>query len=80
MEVALGQHSVYRLSFYIIFGKVLSSYSKAWRRRLYKEIITQTTNKYLQCEIEMIGFDKDHIYFIMIIPTKYTLVDVIAKL
>ena len=32
------------------------------------------------CEIEKIGFDKDHVHFVMTIPPRYAIADVMAQL
>ena len=81
MEVVQGQHSVYRLSYHIVWVC-------KYRRRVLKPGVVDYIKKLLPkllrsipgCEIEKIGFDKDHIHFVMIIPPKYSISDVVGKL
>lgn len=81
MEVVQGQHSVYRLSCHIIWVC-------KYRRRVLKPGIVDYIKKLLpkllgsptECVIEKIGFDKDHVYFVMPIPPRYAIADVIAQL
>lgn len=59
-----------------------------YRRRVLKpgvvEYIKKLMPKLLRsipgCEIEQIGFDKDHVHFVMTIPPRYAIADVIASL
>ena len=81
MEVVQGQHSVYRLSYHIVWVC-------KYRRRVLKPGVVDYIKKLLPkllrsipgCEIEKIGFDKDHVHFVMTIPPRYAIADVMAKL
>ena len=90
MEVVQGQHSVYRLSYHIVWVC-------KYRRRVLKPGVVDYIKKLLPkllrsipgCELEKICFDKDHvhfvmtippIHFVMTIPPRYAIADVMAKL
>ena len=81
MEVVQGQHSVYRLSYHIVW-------MCKYRRRVLKPGVVDYIKKLLPkllrsipgCEIEKIGFDKDHVHFVMTNPPRYAIADVMAKL
>ena len=81
MEFVQSQHSVYRLSYHVVWVC-------KYRRRVLKpgvvEYIKKLMPKLLRsisgCEIEQIGFDKDHVHFVMTIPPRYAIADVMASL
>lgn len=81
MRVVQSQHSVYRLSYHVVWVC-------KYRRRVLKpgvvEYIKKIFSKLLRsipgCELEKIGFDKDHVHFVITIPPKYAISDVMARL
>lgn len=81
MRVVQSQHSVYRLSYHVVWVC-------KYRRRVLKpgviEYIKKLFPKLLRsipgCELEKIGFDKDHMHFIITIPPKYAISDIMARL
>ncbi len=81
MEFIQSQHSVYRLSYHIVWVC-------KYRRRVLKpgvvEYMKLIMPKLLKSipgvEVEKIGFDQDHVHFVMTIPPKYAISDVIAQL
>ena len=76
-----GSCTVYRLSYHIVWVC-------KYRRRVLKPGVVDYIKKLLPkllrsipgCEIEKIGFDKDHVHFVMTIPPRYAIADVMAKL
>lgn len=74
MEVVQSQHSVYRLSYHVVWVC-------KYRRRVLKPGVVDYIKKLLPkllrsipgCEIEKIGFDKDHVHFVMTIPPRYAI-------
>lgn len=81
MEFVQSQHSVYKLSYHVV---LVCKY----RRRVLKpgvvEYIKKLMPKLLRsipgCEIEQIGFDQDYVHFVMTIPPRYAIADVMASL
>ena len=81
MRFIESSHSVYCLSYHVVWVT-------KYRRRILNpgvvSFLKQTFPKLLKSipgvEIEEIGFDKDHIHFVMIIPPKYSISDVNAQL
>jgi len=81
MEVRLSSHCAYRLQYHIVWVC-------KYRRRILKPGVRDYLHKVLLglqggmpgVEIEMIGFDGDHLHMVMIIPPKYSIADVMGKL
>jgi len=81
MEVRLGAHCVYRLQYHVVWVC-------KYRRRILKPGVREYLHKVLLgllrsipgVEIEMIGFDGDHLHMVMVIPPKYCIVEVMGKL
>ena len=81
MRFIKSQHSVYQLSYHIIW-------TCKYRRRVLKpgvvEYLQRVFPKLLRSipgvEIEQIGFDLDHVHFVMIIPPKYSICEVVGQL
>ena len=81
MECVQSQHSVYRLSYHVVWVC-------KYRRRVLKpgvvEYIKRVLPKILRsipgCEIERIGFDADHVHFVITIPPRYAVSSVIARM
>ena len=81
MKFIRSQHSVYQLSYHVIWTckyrrRVLKPGIVEYIRRLLPKLLKSTPG----VEIEQIGFDLDHVHFVMIIPPSYAVSDVIGKL
>ena len=81
MQFVESSHSVYSLSYHIVWV------TKYHRRILnpgvvdyLKSIFPKLLRSILGVVIEEISFDKDHIHFVMTIPPRYAIADVMAKL
>ena len=81
MQFVESSHSVYSLSYHIVWVT-------KYRRRILnpgvvdylKSIFPKLLRSIPGVVIEEIGFDEDHIHFVMIIPPKYSISDVVGKL
>jgi putative transposase len=81
MEYRTSGHGVYRLQYHIVWVC-------KYRRRILKPGVTQYIEKTFRgllrampgTTLETIGFDEDHVHFVMEIPPKYAIADVMAKL
>lgn len=81
MEFVQSQHSVHRLSYHVIWvckyrRRVLKSGVVARMKRIMPKLLKSIPG----CEIEKIGFDLDHVHFIITIHPKYAISDVMAQL
>ena len=81
MQFVESSHSVYSLSYHIVWVT-------KYRRRILnpgvvdylKSIFPKLLRSIPGVVIEEIGFDKDHVHFVMTIPPRYAIADVMAKL
>ena len=81
MEVRVSAHCAYRLQYHIIWVC-------KYRRRILKPGIREYLHKVLLglqrsmagVEIEMIGFDEDHLHMVVVIPPRYSISDVMGKM
>ncbi len=81
MEVRITAHSAYRLQYHVIWVC-------KYRRRVLKPGVRDYLHKVLHgllrsipgVEIEIIGFDGDHLHMVMIIPPKYSIAEVMGRL
>jgi len=81
MEVRLGAHCAYRLQYHVVWVC-------KYRRRILKPGVREYSHKVLLgllrsipgVEIEMIGFDGDHLHMVMVMPPKYSIAEVMGKL
>ena len=81
MEVIKAGHSVYRLQYHVIWVC-------KYRRKILNADVVEFMGKILVkllksmpgVKIEKIGFDEDHVHFVMIIPPKYSISSVVAQL
>ena len=72
MKTILSSHGTYRLQYHIVW---ICKY----RRKVLKPALEATLTKLLPhllrsmpgCRLETIGFDKDHLHMVMVIPPKY---------
>ena len=81
MEVRVSAHCAYRLQYHVVWVC-------KYRRRILKPGVAEYLHKVLMgllrqmpgVEIETIGFDGDHLHMVMIVPSKYSISDVMGRL
>lgn len=81
MRTLLSGHGVYRLQYHIVWVC-------KYRRKVLKPALETTLKSLLPhllrsmpgCRLETIGFDKDHLHMVMVIPPKYAVADVMGRL
>lgn len=81
MEVIKTAHSMYRLQYHVVWVC-------KYRRRILKPGVCSYIRKTLPSllrsmpgvMVETIGFDKDHVHMVMVIPPKYSIADVMGTL
>jgi putative transposase len=81
MEIIKSSHSVYQLQYHVVWVC-------KYRRRILKPVVRGYLRKVLPkllrsmpgVTIEAIGFDKDHLHMLMVIPPKYSIAQVMGKL
>ena len=81
MEVIKSAHSVYRLQYHVVWvskyrRRVLNTGLEEYLRRIMPKLLRSIPG----VEVKSIGFDKDHVHMIMVIPPKYAIADVMARL
>ena len=81
MRFIKSQHSVYQLSYHIIWTckyrrRVLKPGVIEYLRRIFPKLLRSIPG----VEMEQIGFDLDHVHFVMIIPPKYSISEVVGQL
>ena len=81
MQFVESSHSVYSLSYHIVWVTkyrllILNPGVVDYLKSIFPKLLRSIPG----VVIEEIGFDKDHIHFVMIIPPKYSISDVVAKL
>ena len=81
MRFVESSHSVYSLSYHIVWvtkyrRRILNPGVIDYLKKLFPKLIRSIPG----VEIEEIGFDKDHIHFVMVIPPKYSISDVMAQM
>ena len=81
MEVIEAGHSVYRLQYYVIWVcKYRRKILNAGVVEFMGKILVKLLKSMPGVKIEKIGFDEDHVHFVMIIPPKYSISSVVAQL
>jgi putative transposase len=81
MENRFSGHSVYRAQYHIVWAT-------KYRRRILKPGLKSYLDKMLKgmmrtmpgCEVEELNVQEDHLHMVMIIPPKYAVSDVIARM
>ena len=81
MKIILSAHGTYRLQYHIVWickyrRKVLNPALEATLRKLLPHLLRSMPG----CHLETIGFDKDHLHMVMIIPPKYSIAEVMGTL
>ena len=81
MEVIKAGHSVYRLQYHVIWVcKYRRKILNAGVVEFMGKILVKLLKSMPGVKIEKIGFDEDHVHFVMIIPPKYSISSVVAQL
>lgn len=81
MEVRTLSHSVYNLQYHVVWVC-------KYRRRILNPGVCEYLDRCLRkciksmsgVELETIGFDKDHLHMVMLIPPKYSIAEVMGQL
>ena len=81
MKTRITAHSSYRLEYHVVWVC-------KYRRRILKPGVKEYTEKLLQglirnmpgVQIDVIGFDGDHLHMVMEIPPRYSISSVMGKL
>jgi putative transposase len=81
VKTILSAHGTYRLQYRIVWVC-------KYRRKVLKPALEETLRKLLPhllrsmpgCRLETIGFDKDHLHMVMVIPPKYAVAEVMGTL
>ncbi|MBP3686767.1 MAG: IS200/IS605 family transposase [Alphaproteobacteria bacterium] len=81
MRFVESSHETYSLSYHIVWvtkyrRRILNPGVVDYLRKLFSKLIRSIPG----VEIEEIGFDKDYIHFVMEIPPKYSISDVMAQM
>ena len=81
MEVIKAGHSVYRLQYHVIWVcKYRRKILNAGVVEFMGKILVKLLKSMPGVKIEKIGFDEDHVHFVMIIPPKYSISSFVAQL
>lgn len=81
MELRKQSHSVYQLEYHVIWTskyrrRVLKPGMQAYLQRVFPKLLRSMPG----VEIETIGFEADHVHMLMVIPPKYSISEVMARL
>ncbi len=81
MEVIKSAHSVYCLQYHVVW---VCKYRRRILNPGVSEYITRILPKLLRgmpgVTLETIGFDRDHLHMVMVIPPKYSIASVMGRL
>ena len=81
MEVKQSEHGVYTLSYHVVWvtkyrRKILNPGMVEYLRRILPQLVRSMPG----VELEQMGFDEDHANFVIGIPPKYAIADVMGEL
>jgi putative transposase len=81
MEYIKSAHSIYRLQYHVVWvckyrRRILNPGVSTYLRRVLPELSQNIPG----VTIETIGFDGDHVHMVMVIPPKFSIAAVMAKL
>ena len=81
MEVKRSGHGVYTLSYHVVWvtkyrRKILNPGIVEYLRRILPQLVRSMPG----VELEQMGFDEDHAHFVIGIPPKYAIADVMGEL
>ena len=81
MEVTLSGHGAYRLSYHVVWVT-------KYRRKIlnpgiiecFRSLMPKLARSMSGVIVEQMGFDRDHVHFLMVVPPKYAVADIIGEL
>lgn len=81
MEVTTTAHSAYRLEYHVVWvtkyrRRILNPGVSAYLRKLLPKLLRSMPGVILQT----IGFDRDHLHMVLVIPPKYSIASVMGQL
>ena len=81
MEVKKSGHGVYRLEYHVVWvskyrRKVLNPGVEGYVRKMMPKLLRSMPG----VEVKKMGFDKDHVHLIMVIPPRESIADVMGSL
>ena len=81
MEVIKSAHSVYYLQYHVVWvckyrRRILNPGVCGYIERILPKLLRSTPG----VTVEAIGFDKDHLHMVMVIPPKYSIASVMGRL
>ena len=81
MEVIKSAHSVYCLQYHVVWvckyrRRILNPGVCGYIERILPKLLRSTPG----VTVEAIGFDKDHLHMVMVIPPKYSIASVMGRL
>ena len=81
MEVTKSVHSVYQLQYHVVWvckyrRRILNPAVCSYIRKIIPKLLRSMPG----VRVETIGFDKDHLHMVMIIPPKYSISSVMSQL
>ena len=81
MEVIKSAHSIYRLQYHVVWvckyrRRILNPAVCGYLRKMMPTLLRSMPG----VKVETIGFDKDHLHMVMVIPPKYCIASVMGKL
>lgn len=81
MEVYFSSHGVFKLQYHVVWvtkyrRKILKPFVVDYLRVVLPKLLRSLPG----VTIETIGFDRDHLHMVMVIPPKYSIADVMGKL
>ena len=81
MEAIKSGHSVYRLQYHIGWGcKYRRQILKPGVTEYFRRVLPKLLRSMPGVIVETIGFDRDHLHMIMVIPPKYSISNVMGAL
>lgn len=81
MEVTLSGHGAYQLVYHVVWvtkyrRKILNPGTVECLRSLIPKFARSMSG----IIVEQMGFDRNHVYFVMIVPPKYAVADIMGEL
>lgn len=81
MEVIKSAHSIYRLQYHVVWvckyrRRILNPAVCGYIRKMMPTLLRSMPG----VKVETIGFDKDHLHMVMVIPPKYCIASVMGQL
>ena len=81
MEVRLSGHGAYRLIYHVVWVT-------KYRRKIlnpgiiecFRSLIPKLARSMSGVIVEQMGFDRDHVHFVIVVPPKYAVADIMGEL